>query len=508
VTPLIALLAALAGAAPPSGPQPPVAAAPLRVGMNGHYLPLHDVDAGQAEGFEADVARALAEAEGRGVQFLDRTQLGSPLLTALAAGATDVALSALTPTPARTAIVDFTAPIAALEFRVATRAGDPRRDLGAACQKTVGISAGTPAAALRAAKLAIEVKELDSTRAAVELLLSGKVDCVVGEDADLFLAIAETDLVVLDDPIGLTPVAMAVPKGTKAAWDAALGKLAPRLVELRARWGVRAAPAGLVAPRIELPRRKAPLKGGHPLIVAKRSTARAEAKTSSGRVAELRAGELVDAEKAPLAKERWVRVTAGGKPAWIPTDDVVDPKSPIFDLTQVTPEGVPDAPCVDGPCGCLPPGPPPYTEAKLTEGGRRLVDAAFREELASNPNPEVRRRVARVLVPVLFSAAAELGAGRHQFKTCQAECSERAEEAGSEDICCDCGEEEYSGAGEARNELLPFLHAFLGDSDAEVRRQAALAACGVVSATPEPAHLDLLGELELAARCGIEPSPQ
>lgn len=82
----------------------------LRVGVNPNFPPMSSYGrTNQIEGFDVDIANAIGEALGVGVQLVPtETAQRVPFLTS---GRIDIALGALTRTPERARLIDFTVPL-------------------------------------------------------------------------------------------------------------------------------------------------------------------------------------------------------------------------------------------------------------------------------------------------------------------------------------------------------------------------------------------------------------
>ncbi len=223
-------------AAPEARPRP--AELPLRVAMSGNYLPLHGVRDGQFVGFEADLARALGEALGREVVFLDRAALGTSTLEAVASGKADVALNAITPTPEREKLVSFTSPYLELLVVPAARQGEPDAEVDLAGTRVALVDGPWTRDVRRRIGEQAELVVVKSPKAALALLDEKKVDFVAGEDVGLLEASGDGGLVLLRPILGTSPIALAAPKGKAQPYEDALERLANVRAELEKKWGL------------------------------------------------------------------------------------------------------------------------------------------------------------------------------------------------------------------------------------------------------------------------------
>lgn len=104
-----ALLAAVTLLAPRAHSQETTAAVPpLRVGVSPVFPPMVFKQQGQLVGIEVDLARALGERLGRSVTFVELPW--EDQIEALQKGRTDIIMSALSITPARAFVIDFSQP--------------------------------------------------------------------------------------------------------------------------------------------------------------------------------------------------------------------------------------------------------------------------------------------------------------------------------------------------------------------------------------------------------------
>jgi len=96
----------------------------LRVGVNPTLPPLARLnDRNQLEGFDVDLANALAQQMGNDIR-VEFVQLGSPdRIPFVSTGRVDIVMGAMTRTPARALIIDYTVPISTQAMKVITVGG-------------------------------------------------------------------------------------------------------------------------------------------------------------------------------------------------------------------------------------------------------------------------------------------------------------------------------------------------------------------------------------------------
>lgn len=212
-----------------SAPDPSI----LRVYMSGNYLPLHGVRGAQRIGIEAEIAEALASAMGKRVKYFARKRLGKAGIDAVATGMVDVALNAITPTKERGELVDFTEPIVRIPLLIASRKGGIHslQDLKG---KRIAVRRGPLVSQLADHKLNLVL--YDTAQQAMNSSISGLTDAVIAEEPALMDIDDVSRLTISDFRLGGSPIAVAVPKGKKAEYDAILARLADTIPTIRAKW--------------------------------------------------------------------------------------------------------------------------------------------------------------------------------------------------------------------------------------------------------------------------------
>ncbi|MFL5352639.1 transporter substrate-binding domain-containing protein [Archangium sp.] len=221
-----------------AAPTPPQ---PLRVALAGSYVPLHFPRAGQMDGLEADLARLIGQQLGRPVEFINPRSLSLDSVSAIAQGKVDLGLNSISPTEERRRQVDFTQPYVTISYRFA--GGESCEELvpddAAALAGVTGRVAVPKGPALEAAQRALPQATLvptSSSKLAVAAVQQGEADCALDEDVGLLQALEGTSLRLIGVEAGQSPLAIAVPKGQAATYDAVLRGLQPRLAELMLKW--------------------------------------------------------------------------------------------------------------------------------------------------------------------------------------------------------------------------------------------------------------------------------
>jgi ABC-type amino acid transport substrate-binding protein len=184
----------------------------LRVGMEANWVPFEYVDgAGQLDGFDVELARALGERLGVQVQFFPTLSFDG-LYDALTAGQVDVVISALVVDMSRSADFVFSAPYfdagqvlvvgpdgadgstgASSELsRGLARAVDEMQDLqGRALAVELG-SDGDSVARRWARRLeGLTILHTDSAQAALEAVASGQVDAALTDRATALMELRD-----------------------------------------------------------------------------------------------------------------------------------------------------------------------------------------------------------------------------------------------------------------------------------------------------------------------------
>ena len=217
------------------GAEEPAAEAPATsgavvVGTNAEYQPFEFVDAnGDIIGFDIDLMNALAEEAGLEIEFVNTKWDG--IFVALANGEFDAVISAVTITPERGEVVDFTEPYFNAGQAVAVR-GDNDAIAGVESLVegiSVGVQLGTTGDIYATDNLPVEVSRFDETPLAIQALANGDVDAVVADAptlADYIKANPDLGLKVVGEPFTDEFYGIAVNKERTDVLDALNAALA------------------------------------------------------------------------------------------------------------------------------------------------------------------------------------------------------------------------------------------------------------------------------------------
>lgn len=202
----------------------------LRVGVNPNFPPMSSFGpGGQLQGFDVNVARALAQRLGVRAELVP-TEAASRV-PFLVSGRIDISLGALTITPERRALIDFSVPLHSEAMGVITTAATPvtrwqelnRRDL------TLVNMRGNQSVSVLAEKLPLPKRLLvDGNADTIRAIAQGRADALV-ENVDFFIGFTRLypDVAwrVLPEPIFTAWCGIGLPKGNeplRAAIDTAL----------------------------------------------------------------------------------------------------------------------------------------------------------------------------------------------------------------------------------------------------------------------------------------------
>jgi His/Glu/Gln/Arg/opine family amino acid ABC transporter permease subunit len=202
----------------------------LRVGVNPNFPPMSSFGpGGQLQGFDVNVARALAQRLGVRAELVP-TEAASRV-PFLVSGRIDVSLGALTITPERRALIDFSVPLHSEAMGVITTASTPvtrwqelnRSDL------TLVNMRGNQSVSVLAEKLPRPKRLLvDGNADTIRAIAQGRADALV-ENVDFFIGFTRLypDVAwrVLPEPIFTAWCGIGLPKGNeplRAAIDTAL----------------------------------------------------------------------------------------------------------------------------------------------------------------------------------------------------------------------------------------------------------------------------------------------
>lgn len=151
----------------------------LTVAVEPVYAPFEFLnDAGEIQGFDIDIIREIGKAAGFGVKFQTITFAG--IIPALQAGTVDAAVGAITITPQRAQVVDFSRPYFKAGLAIATRTNTQNiNSINDLQGKRVAVQIGTTGA-LEAGKIPnAQIRTFNAAVLALQELSNGNVDAVV-----------------------------------------------------------------------------------------------------------------------------------------------------------------------------------------------------------------------------------------------------------------------------------------------------------------------------------------
>lgn len=240
---------------------PRVWAAPAWVvGTDPTYAPFEMVDAATQKltGFDIELIRSIAKAEGRQIRFVPIPFSG--LIPALQAGRIDMAISSMNITPERAQNVDFSRPYFAAGLGVVVAEDGPDiTTLQGLAGKSVAVQLGsTGAIAVRQVKGA-RVATFDSAPLALQELINGNVDAYVNDLPATLYAIRQRKLSgvrISSQPLTQDYYGVAFPKGSGLRTTIDRGITAVlddgRYATLHQRWfGRQPSPLPAVAPSLQ-----------------------------------------------------------------------------------------------------------------------------------------------------------------------------------------------------------------------------------------------------------------
>ena len=155
----------------------------LRIGMEGTYPPFNSRNAaGELEGFDVDVATAVAAKLGVKPQFI--TTEWSGIIAGLQAGKFDVIVNQVTITPQRKEILDFSQPYTFSAAQLIQRANDKRefKSLNEfKGDKKLGVTLGTNYDQMARAVQGINVQTYPGAPEKLRDLASGRIDATLDD---------------------------------------------------------------------------------------------------------------------------------------------------------------------------------------------------------------------------------------------------------------------------------------------------------------------------------------
>lgn len=190
----------------------------IRIGVNPNFPPMSAFGmTNQLEGFDIDIGRRIAEALGVEAEFvMTATQQRVPFLVS---NRIDIALGALTRTPERAELVDFTVPLHTESMGVITTDkvdADSWEDLNTGDITLVNMRGNLSVDILKDKLPEPKVLLVDGNADAIRAIAQGRADALV-ENVDFFLDFTKNyqrvNWRVLDDPIFVAYCAIGVGKG-------------------------------------------------------------------------------------------------------------------------------------------------------------------------------------------------------------------------------------------------------------------------------------------------------
>ncbi len=230
------------------------------VGTDPTYAPFEMVDgaSGELTGFDVELIRAVARSQGRTVRFVPLPFDG--LIPALQARKLDMAISAMTITPARAETVDFSRPYFAAGLGVVVRRDGPSipslQDLAG---RRVAVQIGSTGALAVAKVKGATISSFNSAPLALQELINGNVDAYVNDLPATLYAIQQAGLQevrISSRPLTSDHYGIALPQGSALRGEVDRGLQAVlasgQMDRLHRRWFQRPAPPlPAVAPALQ-----------------------------------------------------------------------------------------------------------------------------------------------------------------------------------------------------------------------------------------------------------------
>lgn len=190
----------------------------LVVGTDATYPPMEYInDQGAFEGFDIDFARALAEAMGMDVKFINSDWAG--IIPSLNAGKFDIIISSMTITEARMESVNFSDPYFYAGQVIIV--GIENTDIGGEDDlvgKKVGVQLGTTGDTYCTEMDGVDVRRYNKIGDAVMDLINGNIDAVVSDNSVCLPFVADNpdDLKAVEGLLTVESYGIALPKGDTA----------------------------------------------------------------------------------------------------------------------------------------------------------------------------------------------------------------------------------------------------------------------------------------------------
>lgn len=194
------------------------------------FAPFESKDTeGGVMGFDIDLLRAIGAIAGYEVEFQSLPFDG--IIPALQARTIDAAVSAITITPERAQVVDFSRPYFKAGLAIAVKASDTQiKTLADLKGKTIAVQLGTTGAKTAKSVPNSQVREFDSGPLALQELANGNVAAVINDAPVTLDAIQQgklKDVKIIDQLVTEEYYGIALSKNSphKAAIDAAIAQL-------------------------------------------------------------------------------------------------------------------------------------------------------------------------------------------------------------------------------------------------------------------------------------------
>lgn len=170
---------ALAACSAPT-PQAVAPGSTMRVAVVPNYPPFASkTEDGQLQGFEIDLMNAFAEATQTQVEYVP-LPFFDDVMRELYGNDVDMAIAAITITPERQRVADFSRPYFKSGMAIAVREGETQiTNLDSLAGKRIGVETGTVQASIARTIPNATVVGYDSSKTAWNELLQGKVDAVI-----------------------------------------------------------------------------------------------------------------------------------------------------------------------------------------------------------------------------------------------------------------------------------------------------------------------------------------
>jgi arginine/lysine/histidine/glutamine transport system substrate-binding/permease protein len=213
----LAFVFAIAACSTPT-PQAVAPGSTMRVAVVPNYPPFASKTAdGQLQGFEIELMNAFAEATQTQVEYVP-LNFFDEVMRELYSNDVDMAIAAITITPERQRVVDFSRPYFKSGMAIAVRDGETQiTNLDSLAGKRIGVETGTVQAGIARTISNAIVVGYDSTKTAWNELLQGKVDAVISGETVASYAIqtgSVRGMKLAGDPFTDEFLGIALPKNS------------------------------------------------------------------------------------------------------------------------------------------------------------------------------------------------------------------------------------------------------------------------------------------------------